>query len=43
MCDIFGNTFTRKRDMRRHKENVHEKGTGFNVKSAKKALAELIT
>ena len=27
-CDICENTFTRERNMRRHKKNVHEKSTG---------------
>ena len=26
-CDICENTFTRERDMRRHKKNIHEKTT----------------
>ena len=35
-CDICENTFTRERNMRRHKENVHEKTTGVRCNKCKK-------
>ena len=37
-CDIRENTFTRERDMRRDKKNVHEKGTGVQRQKRKKSL-----
>ena len=37
-CDICENTFTRERNMRSHKENVHEKTTRVRCNKCKKSF-----
>ena len=37
-CDIFEKIFTRERNIRRHKENVHEKATGVCCNKCKKSF-----
>ena len=38
VCDICEKTFTRERNMRRHKENVHEKATGVHCNKCNKTF-----
>ena len=40
-CDICKSTFTRERDMRRHKENVHEKTIGVHCNKCKKSFSRV--
>ena len=37
-CDICKSTFTRERDMRRHKKTVHENSTGVCCNKCKKSF-----
>ena len=40
-CDICEKTFTRERDMRRHKKTIHEKATGVCCNKCKKSFTRV--